>query len=144
MSTVKPMTVAVKTSLVLGAVSVVIGLVLLDPYRKDISKSASARSHSENVELHICGFGPLDGTWRGRDEVVAATRRNFALVASQKPEVESMISQGDSVVVLLRESGAFKSSRQTYSVRAVQWFTFEGGKIRKIDEIVASIWKVES
>jgi ketosteroid isomerase-like protein len=99
---------------------------------------------SDNVELHICGLGALDGTWRGREEVLAATRRNFAEVADQKPEVEAMIAQGDSIAVLLRESGMFKSSGQTYSVRGVQWFTFAGGKIRKIDEIVASIWKVES
>jgi hypothetical protein len=99
---------------------------------------------AEDVELHICGAGPLDGTWRGREEVLAATRRNFAEVADQKPQVESMISQGDSIAVLVRESGIFKSSGQTYSVRGVQWFTFAGGKIRKIDEVVASIWKVES
>jgi ketosteroid isomerase-like protein len=99
---------------------------------------------AEDVELHIHGLGPLDGTWRGREEVLAATRRNFTEVADQKPAVESMISQGDSVAVLLRESGIFKSTGQPYSVRGVQWFTFAGGKIKKIDEIVASIWKVET
>jgi ketosteroid isomerase-like protein len=99
---------------------------------------------ANDVELNVSGFGRLDGSWRGRDEVVAATRRNFGLVANQKPEIESMISQGDRVAVLLRESGVFKSSGQAYSVRGVQWFTFAGGKIKKIDEIVASIWKVES
>jgi ketosteroid isomerase-like protein len=96
-------------------------------------------SLTEDVELRICGFGPMDGAWRGRDEVVAATRRNFALVANQKPEVESMISQGDSIAVLLRERGMFKSSGQTYSVRGVQWFTFANGKIKRIDQVVAQL-----
>jgi ketosteroid isomerase-like protein len=99
---------------------------------------------TEDVELHFCGLGPLDGTWRGREEVVAATGKNFAAVVSQKPEIESIISQADCVAVLLRESGIFKSSGETYSVRGVQWFTFAGEKIKKIDEIVASIWKVET
>jgi ketosteroid isomerase-like protein len=101
-------------------------------------------SLSDDVELHISGFGSLDGTWRGRHDVVAATRRNFGLVANQKPEIEAMISQGDTVAVLLRESGVMKSSGQTYSVRGVQWFTFADRKIKKIDEIIASIWKVEN
>jgi ketosteroid isomerase-like protein len=96
-------------------------------------------SLTDDVELHIRGFGPLDGTWRGRDDVVAATRKNFALVANQKPEVESMISQGDSIAVLLRETGIFKSSGRAYSARSVQWFTFADGKIKKIDEIVAEV-----
>jgi ketosteroid isomerase-like protein len=101
--------------------------------------SLFAESLTEDVELHICGFGPMDGAWRGRDEVVAATRRNFALVANQQPAVESMISQGDSIAVLLRESGMFKSSGQTYSVRGVQWFTFANGKIKRIDQVVAQL-----
>jgi SnoaL-like domain len=61
-----------------------------------------------------------------------------------KPEIESIISQGDRVAVLLRESGVFKSSGQAYSVRGVQWFTCADGKIKKIDEDRSQYWKVES
>jgi len=102
---------------------------------------AFSESVTDDVELNICGFGQLDGTWRGRNEVVAATRRNFAEVESQQPEIEGMIRQGDCVAVLLRETGVFKSSGEAYSIRGVQWFTFADGKIKKIDEIIASIWK---
>jgi hypothetical protein len=52
-----------------------------------------------------------------------------------------LVSQGDRVAVLLRESGVFKSTGEAYSIRAVQWFTFADGKIKRIDEIVASMWK---
>ena len=100
---------------------------------------AFGESITDDAELNIRGLGALDGTWRGRHEVVAATRRNFDLLASQKPQIESMISQGDSVAVLLRESGVLKSSGRAYDVRGVQWFTFADGKISKIDEIVAAV-----
>jgi ketosteroid isomerase-like protein len=96
---------------------------------------------ADDVELSICGFSPIDGTWRGRAAVVDATRKNFALLSGQQPEIERIIRQGDCIAVLLRESGVLKSSGQAYSVRGVQWFTFAEGKIGKIDEIVASIWK---
>jgi hypothetical protein len=52
-----------------------------------------------------------------------------------------MISHGDSIAVLIRESGVLKSTKQAYSIRGVQWLTFADGKIRKIDQIAASIWK---
>jgi ketosteroid isomerase-like protein len=96
-----------------------------------------------DVELKIGGFGAaglhaLDGAWRGRAAVVAATRRNFATLAEQKPEIASMIREGDRVAVLLRENGGIKSNGQAYSVRGVQWFTFAGGKIARIDEIIAN------
>lgn len=97
---------------------------------------------TEDVELSICGFGTLDGTWRGRNDVIAATRKNFAEVDRQQPEIESIVRHGNYIAVLLRESGVFRSSGQAYSVRGVQWFTFADGKIEKIDQIIASIWKV--
>ncbi len=99
---------------------------------------AFGESVTDDVELNITGFGALDGTWRGRDEVVAATRRNFAMVAEQKPEIESLVSEGDRIAVLLRERGVLKANGQAYSVRGVQWFTFADGKISKIDEIIAA------
>ena len=101
---------------------------------------AFGESLTADDELNISGFGPLDGSWRGRNDVVSATRKNFSLVGDQRPEIDGMISQGDCVAVLLRESGVFKTG-EAYSIRAVQWFTFADGKIKKIDEIVASVWK---
>jgi len=71
--------------------------------------------------------------------VLAATRRNFDKLSGQIPELEGMISEGDSVAVLVRETGTFKASGDNYNIRAVQWFTFANGKIKKIDQIVASV-----
>ncbi|MBV9768661.1 MAG: nuclear transport factor 2 family protein [Bryobacterales bacterium] len=104
---------------------------------------AFGQSVTDDVELSVSGFGALDGMWRGRDAVIAATRKNFALLSDQKPEIESVIWQGDRTAVLLKESGMLKSSGQSYTVRGVQWFTFADGKISKIDEIVANIGKVD-
>jgi uncharacterized protein len=100
---------------------------------------ALAEAVTDDVELSIRGFGPVDGIWRGRAEVVAVTRKNFGLIANQKPEIESIIAEGDMIAVLLRETGVFKSDGRPYSIRGVQWFTFANGKINKIDEIVASV-----
>lgn len=96
---------------------------------------------TDDVELNIVGFGPMHGIWRGRKDVVEATRRNFGLVSGQQPEIEGIISQGDRVAVLLRETGKLKSTGEAYSLRGVQWFTFADGKIKRIDEVLASIWK---
>ena len=94
---------------------------------------------TEDVELNIIGFSALDGSWRGREDVIAATRKNFAQLGEQKPEIESIIAEGDRIAVLLREKGIFKSNGQPYSVRGVQWFTFVEDKIKRIDEIIASV-----
>jgi len=99
---------------------------------------AFGRWVTDDVELSIRGLGEMDGDWQGRDRVIAAARKNFALLAEQKPEIEGMIAEGDRIAVLLRESGVFQKDGRPYRVRAVQWFTFAGGQIRRIDEIVAA------
>src|SRR5690349_21121507 len=94
---------------------------------------------TDDTELNIAGMGAMDGHWRGRDAVVAAARKNFAQVGEQKPEIESIISQGDSTAVLFRESGVFTVDGRGYRLRALQWFTFAGGRVRRIDEIAAAV-----
>jgi ketosteroid isomerase-like protein len=96
-----------------------------------------AASLTEDVQLHISGLQEMDGIWRGRDAVADATRKNFGMVDAQQPEIEHMITQGNVVAVLLRESGTFRADGRAYSVRAVQWFAFTDGKISRIDEIAA-------
>jgi ketosteroid isomerase-like protein len=98
---------------------------------------------ADDVEFSMCGFGPISGTWRGRQEVLKATRRNYTILTGQQSEIDGMISEGPCVAVLLRESGTLKSSGQAYSIRGVHWFTFADGKIKKIDGVAASIWKAE-
>jgi ketosteroid isomerase-like protein len=92
---------------------------------------------TDDVQLSIRGMGAMDGAWHGRDAVVAAARKNFGMLAEQKPQIEGMIAAGDRIAVLLRESGVYKASGETYSKRGVQWFCFAGGKIRSIEEFVA-------
>jgi hypothetical protein len=77
----------------------------------------------------------------GRNDAVAAARKKYGQLEIQQPEIEPMISQGDSIAVMLRESGVLKSTKQAYSIRGVQWLTFANGKVREIDQIAASIWK---
>ncbi len=79
----------------------------------------------------------MDGSWQGRSRVVEAARSNFGQISDQRPEIESIASQGENIAVLFRESGALRSEGRAYRVRVVQWFTFSGGKVSRINEIVA-------
>jgi ketosteroid isomerase-like protein len=94
---------------------------------------------TDDVELDIRGTGLFDGLWRGRKQVVEAARLNFGQLRDQKPEIEGMISQNDAIAVLVRETGVIKADQRGYGVRAVQWFTFSNARIRRIDQIAASL-----
>jgi ketosteroid isomerase-like protein len=115
--------------------------VLLSAYEAVVRQDfdAFAEHLSDDVELDIRGCGRMDGNWRGRANVLEATRRNYEQVAEQKPEIESMVAQDNQIAVLFRESGVYRQDRHPYSYRVVQWFTFAGDKIRRIDEVIASV-----
>lgn len=91
---------------------------------------------AEDVELEITGPPslPLAGRWQGREEVLAAAGRNFGLLEDQKPELLTLVAQGDSVMLLARERGRLRETGQEYEIHLVQHYTFEEGSIRRIVE----------
>ena len=91
---------------------------------------------TEDVELHIHGFAPIDGSWSGRANVTAAATRNFQKLAQQQPRIETMVDQSDHVVWLLIESGYLKETGQRYEARGVIWWTFAGTQIRRVEEFI--------
>jgi len=97
---------------------------------------AIAAQLTEDAELEISGFGPMDGAWRGRDAVVAAIAANFEKVTEQTSEVEAMVQEGDAIVVLIREQGRWKADGKPYRVRGVIWWTFTGDRLARVEEFL--------
>jgi ketosteroid isomerase-like protein len=95
---------------------------------------------AEDVELEVLGPKevPFVGRWRGRQAVMEATRRNFALFEDQRPEVLTLVGQGDTVVLILRERGTYRPTGRPYDVHFVHVFTLADGRVTHIREIFDS------
>ena len=93
---------------------------------------------TDDFTLEIFGppDSPFNGRWEGRDEVLAAMEHNFSLVADQRPEIETVVAQGDLLIITARESGTVRSTGYTYNVRWMQEFTFDEGKMTHVRELV--------
>ncbi len=92
---------------------------------------------AEDVEMEFVGSPrmPFTGRWRGREEAVRAVRDNFSEVEEQRPEVQSVVAQGDVVVIVARESGRFRRSGHPYETHWVQIFTLRDGRIARFRQI---------
>jgi uncharacterized protein len=92
---------------------------------------------ADDVDFEVVGppDGPFLGRWRGRAQVEEAVRTNFARVEDQHPEVQSLVAQGDTVVLIARERGRYRDSGRPYDVHWVQQFTFRDGRIVRVREI---------
>lgn len=96
---------------------------------------------ADDVVLDIIGSAdnPIAGKWQGRQQVIDATRRNFSLLEDQKPEIESVVAQGNTVVVVAREQGRFVATGQSYDFHWVQLYTFKEGKLIRFRELADSV-----
>jgi ketosteroid isomerase-like protein len=92
---------------------------------------------ADDMDMEIIGPSaiPISGHWRGKAQVAAAIARNFSLLEDQRPEVQSVVAQGDTVVVLGHEKGRFRPTGRDYELHWVQFFTFRDGKLARFREL---------
>lgn len=101
---------------------------------------------SEDIELEIVGppVIPIVGHWRGKQEVGEAVQQNFALLEDQKPEIQTVVAQGDTVILVGRETGRFRPTGLPYTVHWVQIFTLRNGKAIRFRELFDSAAMLEA
>lgn len=92
---------------------------------------AFAAELADDVEMKF--FSPPELPFRrsawGKAEARALTEHNFGVLTEQLPQLLSLTAQGDSLVVVGRESGKVKETGQPYDVHFVYHFRFRGGKL---------------
>lgn len=82
---------------------------------------------------------------RGAGEVASAIAENFASVREQRTQPLSLVSQGDTVMVMARESGRFADSGEAYEVLLAQQFTFDGeGRLAGFRSVVGPVDRPEA
>jgi ketosteroid isomerase-like protein len=94
---------------------------------------------ADGVTFEIVGSGgPMAARAEGRERVVEAARGNFAQIEDQRPEVLSVVAQGDTVVVVGKERGRFRATGREYEVHWMHQYRLEGGKVVRIIEMLDS------
>jgi len=102
--------------------------------------AALEASMAEDVELEIVGPAevPIVGRWCGRGAVLDAVGKNFRYFEDQRPEIVSVVAQGDTVALVVRERGAWRATGHRYDVHLTQVFTLASGKVTRVFELFDS------
>jgi ketosteroid isomerase-like protein len=103
-------------------------------------RTTFAESLHPDVEFEILGPPdvPFLGKWRGKEKVVEVVERNFGMLEEQRPQVQTLVAQGDTVVVVGREQGKVRGSGEQYDFHWVAFFTFRDGLVVRVQEMVTA------
>jgi ketosteroid isomerase-like protein len=102
---------------------------------------ASLHDHfAEDIRMEIVGPSavPFVGQWQGARQVAEQIASNFSHIEEQRPAIDSVVAQGDMVVVQAREEGRYRATGRSYQIHWVQIFTFRQGKLQQFREIFDS------
>lgn len=75
----------------------------------------------------------------GAEDVTAAVASNFRALREQRTEPLSLVSQGDTVMVMARESGVLADTGEPYEVLLAQQFTFRDGRLAAFRSVVGEV-----
>ena len=91
---------------------------------------------AEDVRLEILGADelPLIREAKGRAHVLEALKKNFGAVQDQKPNIQAIIAQGDTVVLMLEEEGVIRATGMRYRIKGMQRFVIRDGKVEFVEE----------
>lgn len=95
---------------------------------------------ADDVTLEIVGSPdtPMAGFTQGCQQVIERLENNFAQVEEQQPEIQSVVAQGNTVIVIGRERGRFRPTGRPYDLHWMHQYTFKEGKIIHMRELFDS------
>lgn len=82
-----------------------------------------------SFELAAAPRFPFVRRSEGVDAVIEAIAHNFSTVAEQMPEPLAVVAQGDTVMVMARETGRLVETGERYALLLAHQFTFREGRL---------------
>ena len=88
------------------------------------------------LEIHSAQTMPFIHSADGKLDFLNAVRHNFGELRSQRPIIEAVVAQGDTVVVVSREEGELRATGAHYEVHGVHRYVCRDGKIALVQEFL--------
>jgi len=105
--------------------------------RDDLAAVGELFSDDIQLEIRSPRELPFIRSASGKEGVLTAIRHNFGEVRDQRPTIEAVVAQGNTVVVLSREEGIIRASGERYDVHVMHRYVCRGGKVTLVQELIA-------
>jgi ketosteroid isomerase-like protein len=96
---------------------------------------------AEDIKFEILGADefPFIRVAHGREHVLEAIKQNFGALQDQRPTIEAVIAQGDTVMVVLTEEGIIRATGRAYRLKGTQRFVIRAGKVELVEDLVVMV-----
>lgn len=87
-------------------------------------------------ELHAPPGIPWRRQAQGAEAVASAIEANFRSVCDQRPNPLSLVAQGDTILLMSRETGRWTGTGEPYEMVFAQQYTFRGKRLAAFRSVV--------
>ena len=104
---------------------------------KHFSDLADRFTPDITFELHAPPGIPWRRSARGPEAVASAIEANFRSVCDQRPDPLSLVAQGDTILLMSRETGRWTGTGEPYEMVFAQQYTFRGKRLAAFRSVVS-------
>lgn len=97
--------------------------------RDDFDAAFALLGNDIEYSVFAAGPIPLQMSGRGRLEVQTGIRNNFSALTFDSVDVDTLVAQGDVIVVIARQIGRWLASEVPFDERVVLRYGFRDGKL---------------
>ena len=96
---------------------------------------------TDDVRLEIDGGNNLFPirTAQGCGPMLEAIKQNFGAVQNQQSNIQAVVAQGDTVIVLMGEAGEVVATGAPYRLKGMQRFLMREGKVALVEELILTV-----
>jgi ketosteroid isomerase-like protein len=104
--------------------------------RNDLSGAEGLLTDDVELDIRTSVDLPFIRTAKGKEQFLEAVRQNFGELQDQQPNIEAVVAQGDTVIILAQEQGELQKTCARYQVQGMHRYVFREEKIALVQEFI--------
>jgi ketosteroid isomerase-like protein len=104
--------------------------------RNDLAASGDLLTDDVELDIRTSVDLPFIQRAKGKEQFLDAVRQNFDELQDQQPNIEAVIAQGNTVIILAQEQGELRKTSTRYHVQGMHRYVFREGKMALVHELI--------
>jgi ketosteroid isomerase-like protein len=107
--------------------------------RNDLAAAGELLTSDAELDIQTAVELPFILQAKGKEKFLEAVKYNFGELQNQQPNIEAVVAQGNTVILLVREQGELRKTAASYHIQGMQRYVCREGKIALVHELILPV-----